>query len=175
MNNGSSGFFLYSSYLILSNRQNSENQKSSKSSFSALKMLQRIQTLFLLFCRSLVIDKLLVMHSMLGQAMSHASAVFRNKELVHKMWNQRSGLRGTMVHLLLWDQSVSLEDIYCYRKRASMLFDSVVIYCLHCLFCYGRSHSRGNLRECSASCSGAHVICRCKGDWLLEWVVCKNI
>lgn len=30
----------------------------------------------------------------------------------------------------LWrDQSVSLKDIYCYRKRASMFFDSVIIYC----------------------------------------------
>lgn len=61
-------------------------------------MLQRIQTLFLLFHRSLLIDKLLVMLSMLGPATSHASAEFRNKELDHKMWNQRSGLRGTMVH-----------------------------------------------------------------------------
>lgn len=90
--------FLYSKYLILSNTQNPEKKKSFTSPFSALKMLQRIQTLFLLFSRSLVIDKLLVMHSMQGPAISHASAEFRNKKLVHKMWNQRSGLRGIMVH-----------------------------------------------------------------------------
>lgn len=98
MNDESSEVFLDSRYLILSNMQDPEKKKSSKFSFLALKMLQRIQTLFLLFCRSLVIDKLLVMHSMLGPAISHASAEFRNKELVHKMWNQRSGLRGIMVH-----------------------------------------------------------------------------
>lgn len=89
---------LYSKCLILSNIQDPEKKKSFMSPFSALKMLQRIQTLFLLFSRSLVIDKLLVMHSMLRPAISHASAEFRNKELVHKMWNQRSGLRGIMMH-----------------------------------------------------------------------------
>lgn len=97
MNDGSWGFFVFQ---ILNIEQYTGSRKKGifHISFFSLKMLQRIQTLFLLFSRSLIIDKLLVMHSMLGPAISHASAEFRNKELVHKMWNQRSGLRGIMVH-----------------------------------------------------------------------------
>lgn len=97
MNDRPSGFFVFQ-ILNIEQYTGSRKKKSYTYPFSALKMLQRIQTLFLLFSRSLVIDKLLVMHSMLGPAISHASAEFRNKELVHKMWNQRSGLRGIMVH-----------------------------------------------------------------------------
>lgn len=52
------------------------------------------------------------------------------KELVHKMWNQRSGLRGILVHYIC-EIRVFHQKIYIVTgKGASILFDSVIIVCI---------------------------------------------